>query len=262
LEKTKLLGSASVVVGHPFDTIKTRMQTAAVHTGLLQTIREFGGVTSLFRGLSAPLYAASAINGTALSLFVASMRSFCDDHNVDVDALNLLLIWATTRGTQSANQLTVSFCSTMLYVFSALVFGSYGLSSRLYDVYVFPPADYYTSTTAMARAEAEPVDNVASTTHDPWQKAWLCGSFSGGVQCIILCPIGAYGDNTILSFFLLLLHSLLRTYQVPFADAKEYRSTTIHWERANGSEDLCRTWPPTLVSRLLGHVLARGAGQS
>jgi hypothetical protein len=111
----------------------------------------------------------------------------------------LRLIWATTLGTHSANRLTVSFCSTTLYVSLALVFGSYGLSSRLYDVYVVSPADYYTSTPAMARAEAEPVDNVASTTHDPWQKAWLCGSFSGGVQCIILCPIGTYGDNTVLA---------------------------------------------------------------
>jgi Mitochondrial carrier protein len=54
-------------VGHPFDTMKTRMQMAAVNAGLWQTIREFGGVTSLFRGMSAPLFAASAINGTGQS---------------------------------------------------------------------------------------------------------------------------------------------------------------------------------------------------
>jgi Mitochondrial carrier protein len=37
-------------------------------------------------------------------------------------------------------------------------------------------------------------DDAAFSTHDPWQKSCLCGSFSGGVQCIVLCPIGTYGN--------------------------------------------------------------------
>lgn len=111
-------GCASVVVGHPFDTMKCRLQMSHGNGGLLQTMREFGGFLSLFRGLSAPLYAATAIN--------------------------------------------------------ALVFGSYGFSSRLYDEYISPPIVY----------EGDDVP-----THDPWQKSWLCGSFAGAVQCVILCPI-------------------------------------------------------------------------
>lgn len=111
-------GCASVVVGHPFDTMKCRLQMSHGSGGLLQTINEFGGFLSLFRGLSAPLYAATAIN--------------------------------------------------------ALVFGSYGFSSRIYDTYVTPPVEY---------------DGDEVPAHDPWQKSWICGSFAGAVQCIIMCPI-------------------------------------------------------------------------
>lgn len=113
-----LAGSASVIVGHPFDTIKVRMQTSKnINVGLLGTLAEFGGPSSLFRGMAAPLGAAAVIN--------------------------------------------------------AIVFSSYGVGSRLFDEYLVDPADWPDT----------------DATHDPWQKAWCCGSFAGLIQCTVICPM-------------------------------------------------------------------------
>jgi hypothetical protein len=72
-------GSASVIVGHPFDTIKVRMQTAAAGStsqGLLGMVREFGGLSSLFRGLEAPLSAAAVVNAVVFGSYGFSSRLY------------------------------------------------------------------------------------------------------------------------------------------------------------------------------------------
>lgn len=106
-----LAGSASVIVGHPFDTIKVRFQTS--NMGIMAAMTEFGGVSSLYRGMAAPLSAAAAIN--------------------------------------------------------AIVFSSYGASSRLYDLYIGAPE--------------------TDLPHDPWYKSATCGSFAGLMQCFVICPM-------------------------------------------------------------------------
>lgn len=63
-------GSASVVVGHPFDTIKVRIQTNATGTA---------SVRSLFRGISAPLTAATAINAVVFGSYGGASR-FYDEY--------------------------------------------------------------------------------------------------------------------------------------------------------------------------------------
>ena len=107
-------GSASVIVGHPFDTIKVRMQTATKAESFLSTATSYGGVNSLFRGMGAPLSAACVIN--------------------------------------------------------ALIFSSYGWSSRLYDDYIEPPT-------------------TTSSQHDSSIKAFTCGAFAGFVQAVVICPM-------------------------------------------------------------------------
>ena len=110
-------GSASVIVGHPFDTIKVRMQTSTGSGSLMSMATSFGGVTSLYRGMGAPLVSASAVN--------------------------------------------------------ALIFSSYGSSSRYWD-------EHFASKSTF--------DEEEETGHDPWQKAFVCGSFAGLMQCIVICP--------------------------------------------------------------------------
>mmetsp|Transcript_46829 Transcript_46829/g.69643 ORF Transcript_46829/g.69643 Transcript_46829/m.69643 type:complete len:314 (-) Transcript_46829:1333-2274(-) len=106
-------GCASVVVGHPFDTIKVRLQTGSGSANLSSVSSSFGGISSLFRGMAAPLSTAAVVN--------------------------------------------------------ALIFSAYGTSSRVWDKIVGPtPVGY---------------------EHDPWQKAFVCGSFAGFVQSMVICPM-------------------------------------------------------------------------
>lgn len=71
-------GSASVVVGHPFDTIKVRMQvaspTSASGGGGGGGIQSFGGVSSLFRGIGAPLSTAAVVNAIIFASYGATSR--------------------------------------------------------------------------------------------------------------------------------------------------------------------------------------------
>lgn len=60
-------GSASVVVGHPFDTLKVRLQTNATGTA---------SIRSLFRGISAPLTAATGINAVVFGSYGAASRFY------------------------------------------------------------------------------------------------------------------------------------------------------------------------------------------
>mmetsp|Transcript_52577 Transcript_52577/g.151589 ORF Transcript_52577/g.151589 Transcript_52577/m.151589 type:complete len:329 (+) Transcript_52577:114-1100(+) len=109
-----IAGSASVVVGHPFDTIKVRMQTSSGSSGgLLSLATSYGGVSSLFRGMAAPLSTACVVN--------------------------------------------------------AIIFSSYGWSSRMFDQYVEPP--------------------TMNAVHDSTIKAFTCGSFAGLVQGLVICPM-------------------------------------------------------------------------
>ena len=133
--------------GHPFDTIKVRIQASSgASGGIMSMIKEFGGVASLFRGMGAPLSAAAVIN--------------------------------------------------------AIVFGSYGIASRLYDEHLIG------NTTASDGIDSINNDNNMNNyddyddgddddddddddgpNHDPWQKAMACGSFAGLVQCVVIAPM-------------------------------------------------------------------------
>ena len=104
-----IAGSASIVIGHPMDTLKVRMQTAKGNPSItsLAIGSKYGGPVTLLRGMTAPLSAACAVN--------------------------------------------------------AIIFSSYGWSSRLYEQH--------------------------SHRNDPNLKAFTCGSFAGLIQALIICPI-------------------------------------------------------------------------
>lgn len=132
-----IAGSCSVVIGHPFDTIKVRrtnsetqcisagffliflsqvrLQTSAKKQSLTSLATSYGGVGSLFRGMAAPLSAACVVN--------------------------------------------------------ALIFSTFGWSSRIYDSYVETP-EYF-----------------KNPVHDSSLKAFTCGSFAGFVQALVICPM-------------------------------------------------------------------------
>jgi len=99
-----IAGTASVVVGHPFDTIKVRLQTSS-------SVAFTSNLSSLYRGMAAPLSTAAVVN--------------------------------------------------------ALIFSSFGYSSRLWD-------------------KAFESNNMNSLD---LQKSFVCGSFAGLVQAVVICPM-------------------------------------------------------------------------
>ena len=107
-----IAGSVSVVVGHPFDTYKVRLQTS---TG---TASSFGGISSLYRGIVPPLSTAAVVN--------------------------------------------------------AAIFSSYGESTRIWD--------YFHNVSDESKSD----DNTQNQSS--WKKAFVCGSFAGSVQALIICP--------------------------------------------------------------------------
>ncbi len=66
-------GSASVIVGHPFDTYKVRLQTSPSHSTPTNPAA-FGGISSLFRGMAPPLSTAAVVNALIFSAYGESSR--------------------------------------------------------------------------------------------------------------------------------------------------------------------------------------------
>ena len=122
-----IAGSASVIVGHPFDTYKVRLQTSTSKSTPTNAAA-FGGISSLFRGMAPPLSTAAVVN--------------------------------------------------------ALIFSAYGESSRLWDI-------SFDGTNNRSKKNND--KNVQQTANDEnatnsWRKAFVCGSFAGAVQAIVICP--------------------------------------------------------------------------
>jgi hypothetical protein len=76
--------------GHPFDTIKVRIQTSApsaIPQTFSATLKEFGGAASLFRGMVAPLSAAAVINAIVFGSYGVASR-FYDEHLIQMLSSN------------------------------------------------------------------------------------------------------------------------------------------------------------------------------
>jgi len=71
-------GCISIAVGHPFDTIKVRMQTTSSKGSLLSNFSSYGGISSLFRGMGPPLSSAAVINAVIFATYGQSARLYDD----------------------------------------------------------------------------------------------------------------------------------------------------------------------------------------
>ena len=72
-----IAGSAGIIVGHPLDCIKVRLQRSgsSIASAIQLMVRE-GGMKSFFRGLSSPVIANAPINAIVFAVEGASMRYF------------------------------------------------------------------------------------------------------------------------------------------------------------------------------------------
>lgn len=73
-----IAGSASVVIGHPFDTIKVRLQTSAPGSSTSTSTSGKGGFLSLFKGMAAPLSTAAVVNAIIFATYGSSIRLWED----------------------------------------------------------------------------------------------------------------------------------------------------------------------------------------
>ena len=76
-------GSASVIVGHPFDTIKVRLQTSTSSSSsgnksVASSSSSSGSFRSLFKGMAAPLSTAAIVNAIIFASYGSSTRLWED----------------------------------------------------------------------------------------------------------------------------------------------------------------------------------------
>ncbi|XP_030620815.1 solute carrier family 25 member 48 isoform X2 [Chanos chanos] len=91
-------GASSVIVGHPLDTVKTRLQAGKGYKNTLHcvlTIYKKETVTGFFKGLSFPLASNTLYNSVVFGFFSNSQRFICKfrygDRNHACDMLDLTL---------------------------------------------------------------------------------------------------------------------------------------------------------------------------
>ncbi|KAL7469766.1 hypothetical protein ACHAXS_010021 [Conticribra weissflogii] len=170
-------GSASVIVGHPFDTVKVRLQTMAsssstnVGGGSYATS---GGITSLFKGMGAPLSTAAIVNAIIFASYGSSTRLWED----------------VFENSEHTDPIHGAFAEGALYIDQGDK-GKHGKMSTLSKQ----------QTGVRHRAEANDIhDNAVSdepasetvTTKPREQnifKIFTCGSIAGTVQAFVICPM-------------------------------------------------------------------------
>ncbi|XP_048399549.1 solute carrier family 25 member 48 isoform X2 [Stegostoma tigrinum] len=73
-------GAASVIVGHPLDTVKTRLQAGQGYNNTVQCVRTIfrnEHVAGFFKGLSFPLASIAVYNSVALGVYGNAQRFIC-----------------------------------------------------------------------------------------------------------------------------------------------------------------------------------------
>ena len=75
-------GMSLVVVGHPLDTVKVKLQTSNAYKGTFDCIKKTtaeGGVKALYRGMSAPLYGVTPMYALCFAGYNFGKGVFCDE---------------------------------------------------------------------------------------------------------------------------------------------------------------------------------------
>lgn len=73
-----IAGSASVVVGHPFDTYKVLLQTSSSSANTPNTSFSKSSILKLYKGMGAPLTSAMVVNALIFSSYGESSRLWDD----------------------------------------------------------------------------------------------------------------------------------------------------------------------------------------
>jgi len=75
-------GCAGVIVGHPFDTLKVRLQTQTQHRGMLTVFGNIirnEGYRGLYKGLLSPMAGVAAVNSLLFAVYGSAIRLTASD---------------------------------------------------------------------------------------------------------------------------------------------------------------------------------------
>jgi len=92
-------GAAGLVVGHPFDTIKVRLQTSQVYNGVIHCFRKIvfeEGVRALYKGMMAPMASVSAMNAVFFGAYTGVLQRI--DNDLDTPKISSTYIAGTASG--------------------------------------------------------------------------------------------------------------------------------------------------------------------
>jgi len=91
-------GAAGLVVGHPFDTVKVRLQTTQLYSGFSNCCKKViaeEGFRALYKGMLAPMASVSLMNAVFFGVYTSVLQ--CIDDDIDTPR-----IWSTyVAGTAS-----------------------------------------------------------------------------------------------------------------------------------------------------------------
>jgi hypothetical protein len=168
-----MAGMSSVIVGQPFDTIKVRLQTTPSFRSSFDVLRAAsnspeGVVSSLFKGMSSPLFTATLVNAIVFTIYGWGTRTFdcfaerIRDEEEDLKS-NIRGGWDPCEGKR---------------------YSSGPASPNLLNTSAFDLSIY--SSLPGARACRDTILE-GGNTYEFW-KNFGCGSFAGLVQCVVICP--------------------------------------------------------------------------
>jgi len=92
-------GAAGLVVGHPFDTIKVRLQTSQVYNGFSHCCRKIivdEGARTLYKGMLAPLAGVSAMNAVFFGAYTGVLQYV--DTDMETPKISSTFIAGTVSG--------------------------------------------------------------------------------------------------------------------------------------------------------------------
>eukprot|EP01082_Thalassiosira_pseudonana_P015776 g13882.t1 g13882 contig9:662229-663683(+) len=182
-------GSASVVIGHPFDTIKVRLQTssASSNNGTSSSSSSSGGIRSLFKGMAAPLSTAAIVNAIIFASYGSSTRLW-EDVFENGKHENTVMHGTVTRegggmiergdkGThEQVKALKQKRRETLLLDDSSM--------GKIKSDTTMLKDDEQKKEQAGKAAESESQPYVQNTL-----KVFTCGSIAGTVQAFVICPM-------------------------------------------------------------------------
>ena len=163
-------GSASVVVGHPFDTIKVRLQTSSAGSKGASG----GGIKSLFSGMGAPLSTAAVVNAIIFGSYGSSTRLWED----------------IFEGGQHESEV-----HGVMVTHSMIEHGDHGTHEQVKSWKKKDMQKKLEQEHELSRHNMSTGEQIMAK-HDeltPYQqnmlKTFTCGSIAGTVQALVICPM-------------------------------------------------------------------------